>query len=481
MGSNPPFTIYPNMIKGKGIYIFCAVLLIYIVIFTGIAIWRYEHFLFNESGDLLLFEQVIYNTVHGRPFYNNFSKQNHFGDHNSPILAILVPFASIFPVPYVLYAFTGLSIAISAIPIYLIAKESLKNEVNALILSTSYLILPAFIGRAFLSFHEINLVLPFISFAFYYFVKEKIYLFITMFIMGLMVKEDVSLTFFMFAVYAFIKKREMKWYVIPAALSISWLLLSIEVIIPLFNKIQRYEMLSYFKNIGASSAYELVASIFMNPLKIIEEISQPEKLSYLLILLSPFGMILPFFSSEIIFAIPSILLNMLGGSQRLRHVTLFDIFPIPTHMSLMPSVFLFIAITYSIKRIGAFYPKQSTLIATLLSLIVISTTIYSSRYLFFSDFYRRYPTWRGTEYVPRDSIKRVLSAIPLDATVMADINIANHLYDRKEAFNIGIGEADYIVVEMAKVRTEIIEKYDLVVVEKNILLFKKRIYSAIIK
>lgn len=458
----------------KGFLIFLAILLFYSIAFTGIAIWRYDNFCLHDSGDLLLFEQVIYNTVNGKIFYNNSSGQNHFGDHNSPALAVLVPFAAIFPVPYVLYASTILSIAISAIPVYLIARKNLNNGLLTLLIATSYLVQPALVGQVYQSFHEINLVLPFLTFAFYYFIEKRFYPFIAVFAMGLMVKEDVSLTLFMFAIYGLIKKRSMKWCLIPAILSITWLALSIKVIIPFFNKSHSYGMIYYFSNMG-NSLGELISNTIFHPFGILKEVTQPNKLFYLFILLLPVGLILPFFSSEIIFVIPSIFLNIYGGTQRFRLID-FEVsgtLPLPRHMSLMAAVFLFISAIYAIQRLRVIFARHSTLSTTASCLLLISMTAYNAKFIFHPDFY-----FKPSMPTPV-TIKKVISLIPSDATVKASIDIANHLYDRKEVYFLGNPiETDFIVFRAVNsveaFRGDVKDKYKFMVLEKDIYLLKRK-------
>ncbi len=436
--------------RDKGLYILFIILFIYSVVFSGMSIWRYEHFVCDASGDQLLFEQVVYNTAHGKLFYNNFSQQNHFGDHNSPILAILAPFSHLLPVPYVLSIFTALSIAVSAIPVYLLSREYLGNKTLALLLAGSFIMLPAFVGQFYASFHEMNLVLPFLTFAFYYFARERFYPFIAVFIMGLLVKEDVSLTLFMFAPYAAIKKRDRHWYIIPAVLSMAWFFLSIKAIIPFFNKHESYGMaLTYFSDIG-SSLSELVINTVSTPLNTLEIMLRPDKLRYIFELLLPVGLVLPFFSPEILFTIPSIFFNMLAGNARFRLFTCAlgsDTVFIPRHMSLMAVVFLFIAAVYSIKKMSLIFPKISRPIMSGLVLLLLSLTLYNDRFMLSTLLYYQDSTLNQS-LPTAESINKVLPLIPHNATVKANINIANHLYDRKEAYYPvnNPTESDYLVI-----------------------------------
>lgn len=471
-------------LKDKGLFIFLSILILYVIIFTAIAVWRYDNFLYIESGDLTIFEQVIYNTLHGRPFYSTFDWGNHFGAHNSPILILLVPFAIIIPVPYVLYASTVFSIAVSAIPIYLIAREELKDEKISLFLGLCYIMLPTLIGQAYLSFHEINLVLPFLTFAFYFFVKERFIPFMVMFSLGLTVKEDVALTLFMFSIYAFIKKRDKKWYLAPAILSIAWFLLSIKVIIPFFNKSHSYPMISYLSDLGGSFT-EIIINILSDPQSTFKKLLQLDRLFYLLTLFSPVGFILPFFSSAIIFVIPSLFINMIAESMRFR-LHLFDtsmgLLLLPWHMSLMPAVFLFISTIYSVKKVSLIYPRYGKAVAITL---LISGIFYNDRFIASSTFYERSPS-----QVSADSIKSVLAQIPIQATVKAPRDIATHLYDRKEVYffehNV---DADYLVLKVLKgnfydyemltrkppIDESIRERYDIVILRKDIALLKKKL------
>lgn len=429
--------------KNRGQVLFLFILVLYSIVFSGIAIWRYENFLSGESGDLLIFEQVIHNTIHGRPFYAT-GVGNEFSYHNSPILAFLVPFSAIMPAPYVLYLFTALSIAVSAIPIYLIAKENLEKESLSLFIGTAYIMLPVFIGQIYGAFHEINLVLPFLTFAFYFFSKERFYPFVAMSFMALAVKEDVTLPVFIFAIYALIKGREKKWYIVPAILSISWLLLSTKVIIPYFANADYPPILSYFSNKGTTLG-EIVVNTVFKPIETLSGMMKPLKLHYLFVLLSPMALFLPFFSVEVIFALPSLFLNIVGESARLTVMkwdSPWGMMLIPRHMSLMPTVFLFISTIYSLKKIRTRFKKGAPIATAVVVLLMLFGIIYNNGFVLSKELYER-PSYVASS----SSIKRIISLIPRHATVKAPPDVTIQLYDRKEVYLTGSDiEADYVVL-----------------------------------
>jgi uncharacterized membrane protein len=467
------------------LYILLIILVLYSVVFSGIAIWRYEHFLCDASGDQLLFEQVIYNTAHAKLFYNNFSQKIHFGDHNSPILGLLAPFTLIFPAPYVLTVFSVLAVAVGAIPVYLLSRDLLNSRNLALLLAGSFIMLPAFVGEFYVAFHEMNLVIPFLTFAFYFFVQERFRAFIATCFLGLLVKEDVALTLFMFAPYAAIKKRSPRWWLAPAVLSVSWFLISIKVIIPYFDKRDSYGVaLTYFSNIG-SSLSELIINTIKAPLKTIGIMLAPDKLHYLFILLLPFGVLLPLLSAELLFAIPSLFFNLLADNSRFRFFMITmgaDTIFIPRHMSLMATVFLFISAIHSIKKAGTLFPRISGKLVPGLVLVILGLTLYSDRFVLSGENYLEGA--RVNVSLPSaEATKRILGFIPAGATVKANINIANHLYDRKEAYYPVTNplEPDYIVVTGQDAEhfdftylALIAYKYDRIAAEKSITLYRRK-------
>jgi uncharacterized membrane protein len=457
-----------------------ALIAVYSIAFIAVTAWRYNHFIAPASGDLLLFEQVVYNTAHGRPFYNNFSMQNHFGDHNSPILALLAVFSYLIPVHYALYVFTVLAVAISAIPIYLICEETFDRRWIAVVLGACYLMLPALVGLSFQAFHEINLVLPFLTFAFYFFAKERFYPFLAMMLMSLLVKEDVALTLFMFAPYALIKRRGWRWSVAPALLSVSWFLVSVKVIIPFFNKSAAYGVgLGYFSSFGHTIS-GIAANMAANPGHTLQVMASHT--DYLFWLLLPFGLLLPFFSPEILFAIPCVVFNLLSDSDRFRVVMTrvgSDDYFFPSHMSLVACGFLFMATVYAAKKISLRANSEKPALA--LIVVIAGLVLYSDRFVTIKYNYVR------DDFVDLDpgyeaAVNTSLSRIPLSATVTSSRAISTHLYDRKESYSdmTGTNKADYIVVTPTaadlsiKNHPDFKANYQLTYAEDDVQLYKRK-------
>ena len=212
---------------------------------------------------------------------------------------------------------------------------------------------------------------------------------------------------------------------------------------------------------------------------------QEEKLHYIFVILFPLGLVLPLLSAEVLFIVPSVFFNMLVDTGRfrcIRFVTDSDSILIPRHMSLIAAVFIFLSTLYSIKKLTVIFPKFSKQITISSIFLIASLVSYNDRFIFSEYFYSGDP--QKIEYKPTpESINKIIALIPSKATVKSDVYIANHLYDRKEAyynFNNMVA-TDYLIMTMLDMTTlnftqisQIDSQYETLVTGDNISLYKNR-------
>jgi len=123
-----------------------------------------KHQLFMTTGwDLGIFDQVLYSTLHGKPFYytveNNVNLSSCFlAVHFSPILILLVPFYAVYPSAITLLIFKSFALAFAAIPLYLLANDVLKDKRTSLLVSIAYLLYPPLHGAQWFDFQQAALL-----------------------------------------------------------------------------------------------------------------------------------------------------------------------------------------------------------------------------------------------------------------------------------------------------------------------------------
>jgi uncharacterized membrane protein len=119
--------------------------------------------------DLGVMDQALWNTLKGRFLMADHTRIDdnfrcYLTNHFRPILLLFLPFYIFFPDPKTLLFLQSVSIALGAIPLYLLAKEKLKNELSCIFLICSYLLYP-YIGNANLfEFHPNSLIPCFLLF-----------------------------------------------------------------------------------------------------------------------------------------------------------------------------------------------------------------------------------------------------------------------------------------------------------------------------
>lgn len=183
--------------------ILVAAVLFYIVIFFGISFFKYNNF-YYDSLDLAIFNQVFYNTSQGRLFQLSIHEPTYLGDHFTPIILILAPLYSFYRSPVALLFLQTLILALSAWPIYLIAKKIIGGRIFPLMMGLVWLINPLVQNANLFEFHLLSFAVFLLLWVFYFYLQKKWRLFFLFVFLSLLVREDVSLVVFMFGVLAIV-------------------------------------------------------------------------------------------------------------------------------------------------------------------------------------------------------------------------------------------------------------------------------------
>src|SRR2546421_7643444 len=136
----------------------------YLLLFSWLSVRRHQTY-HSLGADLGLFDQIFWNTVHGRPFESTMSlawtdPHSFFADHFSPVLWLLVPFYTLVPRPETLLVLQTLALALGAVPVYLAARHRLPPGYQRLLWVAAYLLFVPLAHINLFDFHEITLAVP---------------------------------------------------------------------------------------------------------------------------------------------------------------------------------------------------------------------------------------------------------------------------------------------------------------------------------
>ncbi|MCG3137510.1 MAG: hypothetical protein HJJLKODD_01356 [Phycisphaerae bacterium] len=113
------------------------------------------------TWDIGTFDQVVWNTAHGRWFASSTEVGNYLGDHFSLILALLAPLHYLIPSPYCLLLVQQLAFSLSGALVGLLIFRSAQDWWPAWAGAILIWCHPTAYGNAVRDFHELPLVVPF--------------------------------------------------------------------------------------------------------------------------------------------------------------------------------------------------------------------------------------------------------------------------------------------------------------------------------
>lgn len=300
----------------------------------------------HDTGDFL---QGLWSATQGKFFTVIASHESHpslFAWHTKLTLFFLVPIYKILPDPRVIYILNSLTIACSAIPLYLLSKKDI-GKLPAFLLCFSFLTAPYLIGMHVEELLFETFGIPFVFLAFYYFEKGKFLPFFIYFLLALTPKEELGLCVAMFGIYALIRKRSARWIWTPLLIGIGWSLLTILVIQP-YLRGDHWEITTSYGVFGGTLS-EILKNIILNPILVLKTVFTIKKLQYFWIILSSMGFVFPFFTAAGLFAIPLILKVALLGAYFLPSGIVHS--EVRTWYAAPIIVFGYIGIVYTLKKI----------------------------------------------------------------------------------------------------------------------------------
>ena len=149
--------------------------IVYAAVFTTLAFRKYAAYNMGML-DLGGIDQAIWNTLHGSLLHVtsvDWGNISRLGAHFEPIFILISPVYLLWDDARVLLIVQTLFIVAGAYPLFLIAKERLRNEGAAFCAALCCFLYPAVQWANISDFHGDPLAIPFLLFALYFLEKKK--------------------------------------------------------------------------------------------------------------------------------------------------------------------------------------------------------------------------------------------------------------------------------------------------------------------
>ncbi|MGB0388787.1 MAG: DUF2079 domain-containing protein [Ardenticatenaceae bacterium] len=272
----------------RGAALALAVLMVgFFVLTCTLSLLRYQAL--RTADDLVIYSQVVWNTWHGRPFYNTMLQfsENYLGNHFTPILAFFVPIYALWTDPRVLLIAQVIASTLVAWPLYRLATEKLSSAWAGVLFVMALYLYPALIYQTVIDFHGIALGTPLVMLAFYALLTERNRWLFAILPWMFLIREDVVLVLIMMGVYAFVAQQRFKLGVMLMGLGSVGGLLVLKVLIPAFrSSTGAFFYNDYYGYLG-DSFWEMVQIMVLEPPVVLKRIFDADKLKLVLQLLFP--------------------------------------------------------------------------------------------------------------------------------------------------------------------------------------------------
>jgi uncharacterized membrane protein len=152
---------------------------------------RVHHKLLTSNFDFGLFENLFYNTLHGR--HGIALAMPYFSQHAEFLIYALLPFYALVPRSETLFFLQSLLIVGAAVPLYLLAERWLRSAWSAALLALIYVSSPALHGPLLFDFHFLPLSAFFVLWAAWFWTRRRWLAFWPMVLLALCCREDVAI------------------------------------------------------------------------------------------------------------------------------------------------------------------------------------------------------------------------------------------------------------------------------------------------
>ena len=288
-----------------------ALIVLYTAVFTGLNIYRIQAM--RHGFDVLVYEQPIWNTVHGRPFAQSMYAFTpvHLGVDLVLFELWIAPFYALWQSPVTLFLLVSLGASLGALPLFLIARQRYGSAGEGLAWAALYLVyLP--VGAITLSEFQPRLfAATALLGAFWFMLRQRAWAFWLCLALAITVRSDVGLVIGCLGLYALTERRDWRYSLAPVLVGFGYWAAAVFLIVPALADGHGFLWQVNYRWLGENTR-AIVTTIVTNPLYTAQGILTLEKGRYLAQLLWPLAF-LPLLRPRLLLVpLPIFALNLLS-------------------------------------------------------------------------------------------------------------------------------------------------------------------------
>jgi uncharacterized membrane protein len=294
--------------------------LLFAALFAGLAIQQYRA-LHVPHGDAGMYEEHLWNFLHGKGFRSQLDDGRLFlGEHIEVIHILLVPLYYLRPILPTLNLCQAFGLALGAVAVFGIARSLHLPVRAAVLMSWAYLcwfpMQALALEQTWKTFRPETLGVPLLLFGFWMMESERPTWASLFFVLSWTAKEEFALVTAFVGLSLCLTGR-WRWGALLGIVSLAYLVVALQVLIPMFRAGAPPHYTPYFKSLGETPR-EIVVYILTHPLEVLRRMTSGESLAFVMMMLASW-MFLPLMTARrLLPALPIFGYLMLGDRPELR-------------------------------------------------------------------------------------------------------------------------------------------------------------------
>lgn len=402
-----------------------------------------KHRAFNSNGwDLAWFDQIAWNTAHGRPFANSFAPWNFLGEHVEPILLLFGALYHLQPRVEILLLTQVLVATGAALPLYIGVRGLLGSSTAGLLFAAAFLVSPFLANAMMFDFHPEVMGVASIFGAFACLVDRRPGWALVAVGSAFLLKEDAALVALGFA-WLFWRHGHRRHAAGLAAAAAVYLVVVTAFVMPAARDGVAGGPQARWSYLG-DSGFEIVAGAVRHPDRVVHHLSETGPRGALVRLAGTHAL-LPLLSPAGLIAAPLTLAHVLSEHTEEAELNL--------HYGVLPAALALVAAAFGARTLASRYePLWAALRlegesrVVVLGAAVLTTSLVAawSSGPFGTNFI-------ASHYQPRDTaadVRFAIGQIPAGASVAAQSGILPHVSQRREVWEFPpSADAEYVIVD----------------------------------
>ncbi len=314
---------------------------LYIIVFTTMN-WRLYFNLLVPHGDSVMYEEHLWNLLHGKGFRSYLDRGLFLGEHIQFVHLFLLPLYVLWPSHLLLEALSSTALALGAFPVYWMTRRHTLSDRTALAVAIAYLL---YFPMQFLdieidlkTFRPESFGIPLLLMTLDQLDRKSLVGTLIGIGLCLTVKEDYTLIFGPLGIYIAFRhlmvsdlrlstlntaksKSQVLIGLSLSLFSVVYLWLATRVIMPWFRSGDEVHYASYFSRFGKTPE-EILHTWLTRPLSVIEVLVTTETALYVIALLAPLAFLPLFSPARLAVGLPLfaiLCMNELEGSRTPQH------------------------------------------------------------------------------------------------------------------------------------------------------------------